>query len=385
MTMAMDVHSVKRDYLRHYESVGFESRPSAPLVHELIPTTFVMSVGLLELEPVLLGETDDAWTDFAMIQRCIRQQDIGHVGEADRLSCFEMAGAISSGDRSEEDVLEALLGLLIDRLSLPRDRLMFTFFRGGMIGSDGLQAHGTAASFLHSSGVSADRILGLGVEANLFGMSGRHAFCGPCVEVFYERPNHCHNDGHNCVPGCDCGRYVEISNTVFLKYRKTPTGLLPLAGVYGESAIGIERTAAVLAGLSSVFELPELDSVVEALQDQFEPVRGAPGCEQARVAADHLRAISFAIADGATPGHGGRKYVLRKLIRRFLVRVELPQDGLASRLEQVLHTLSCSNDHVRPLGTDMVSRIIDVLMQERDLLFGGSADPNCHRKGPDYA
>lgn len=359
----MDVDRVKTVYLDHYKTKGYQVLPSSPLVHPSIPTAFVMSVGLLQLEPILASRSGmSEWQDFAMVQRCIRHYDMEMVGRGNRLSFFEMAGAINSGDRGQRQVVGELVELLLKKYGFPRERLVFTVFAGGRFNGKELKPDNRSYEALCSEGISADRIKRYGPERNLFGTAQREQYCGPSLETFFEREADPSVSAHFCEPGCQrCNRYLEIGNTVFLRYRKANGRLVPLQRTYGESALGVERTALAISGQNTIYDLPELAAIRDSLRNVF------VNPTDIDVAADHLRAICFAIADGARPGHGGRRYVLRKLIRRFLVRVGEPHGAFDSCVRNSVQALATANYHVLPLTDEHFGRIISAIREEKEV------------------
>ena len=369
----MDIETIKNAYTDHYTRHGFEILPSSPLVHEQLPTAFVMSVGLLQLEPVLAtGDPSREWRDFAMIQRCIRHFDMEHVGSGDRLSFFEMAGAITDGTRSIREIIETLHAFLFGVLDLDPRRVFFTVFGGGRFNGSFCPADEDTPKALAALGVAPDHVLTMGVDENLFGTVSREEFCGPSLETFVDRGLRPHTTPHDCRPGCRCGRYVEIGNTVLLKYRKSDSALMPLSRTYVESALGVERTAFATSDQATLHDLQELRMVRETILENFPSSLGG---RCAYVCADHLRAIAYAVADGARPGHGGRRHVLRKLIRRFLVHLGDPRKEFKSALRESTLSLAKSNNHVMRLHDADLCTLVSVILQEKDIFENGSADP----------
>lgn len=379
----MDIQSVKKVYQDHYGDKGYDILPSSPLVHSLLPTTFVMSVGLLQLEPILNGGTESSgWDDFAMVQRCFRHHDMELVGQGNRLSFFEMAGAITSGDKTPEEVIRIFLELMFQKYGFQPDQLIFTVFGGGSFHGQELPPDEDSYRALLAEGIESSYIIQLGVDENLFGTASREKYCGPSVETFLDRGQDPSVPPHPCIPGCFCGRFIEIANTVFLRYRKTDNALVPLPQVYGESALGVERTALALSGMDAIYDLPEIAGVRDAIEDASKSGKTSLPMGTLNTAADHLRGICFAIADGAQPGHGGRRYVLRKLIRRFLVRVRSAGSDFEKRLQHVVESLATANRHVISLSAEVISEIVNTILVEKSVFDEGLADYEKYMAGP---
>ena len=380
----MDIQTIKSIYLDHYHAEGYEPHSSSSLVHERLPTSFVMSVGLLQLEPILTGNNHNVWHDFTLVQRCIRHNDIELVGNESHLTFFEMAGAISAGTKSAKEVLGLFLELLLNKFEIDQGRLVFTVFNGGRFGSETLSPDEESRKALIDNGIDQDRIMGMGLEQNYFGLNNREQYTGPSVETFFDRGRDSAHPQHHCLPGCPCGRYIEIGNTVLLRYQKIVNKLKPLRNIYVESALGVERTAQALLNKKSIYDLSEIAETSEAIKESMESFGKDIITEnRTHTAVDHLRAICFVVADGALPGHGGRRYVLRKLIRRFLVRVDDLGPKFANCLPEWLNVLESSNSHIATINPDTKSRIMNVILKEREIFNSGCADREKYLAGAD--
>jgi alanyl-tRNA synthetase len=374
----LDIPTIKRLHTEHYRRYGFAVLPSSSLVNDKLPTAFVMSVGLLQLEPVLAeGPEAGAWHDFAMVQRCIRHYDMEMVGDANRLSLFEMAGAITAGSKSTDEIVESLLRLIFKEFGFSPNRVFFTVFGGGRFGGIHCPSDDESLAALRKNGIWGDHVISKGVEENFFGIVPREEYCGPSLETFVDRGPLPGNIPHECGPGCSCGRFIEIGNTVFLCYHKEKGRLNSLPQVYGESAFGIERTALAMSSHATIYELPEFSSIKDAIEAEFRLIDDVGNQNlHANICADHLRAIVFAIVDGARPGHGGRRYVLRKLIRRLLVRLGKPKGDLRKSLCKVAHAVATVNTHIVEINDLHIQDIVSVIEKEKVVFETGSADPS---------
>ena len=387
----MEVTEVKRKFLEYFSGQGYQPTDSAPLVIPELHTAFVMSVGLLQLKAVLTQHAQDRnFPPFCMVQRCLRHYDIERVGMNNHLSFFEMAGAISSGDKEQPQVLATLLEFLTDIAGLKKDSLVFTIFAGGDFMNISLPADEVSIQVLLRLDVARSRVFGRGPETNLFGLPPREEACGPAVEIFLDRglqPS-CPNPAA-CEPGCSCQRFVEIGTCVFLQYLKVDKGLEKLSKIYCEAAVGVERLAFARSNLPSIYDLGSLREVSTYLEQRQMIQRSNPQQQQqqAQICADHLRASVFALAENALPGRGGRAHVLRKLVRRLFARTTFDKNGFMASLPNVVKLVAERNCHIMSWSQEQVHSVMDVLNSEARLfqegLRMGTIDKLRYLKGPE--
>ena len=305
----MDSKVLKTQYQAFFEARGHRRLPSAPLLPENDPTALFTSAGMQPLVPYLLGEPHPLGQRVVDVQACLRTNDIDEVGDVSHLTFFEMLGNWSLGDYFKTESLAWSHEFLTTVLGLPASRLAVTVFAG----DDTAPRDDESAGVWRRLGMPAERIYYLPKSDNWWGPVGRTGPCGPDSEIFFDtgRPDH-----PGCRPGCGCGRWFEIWNNVFLEYGKQSDGTLQrLAQRNVDTGMGVERTVAVLGGHDDVFEMDTLWPLVERLQEiSGKSYADAP--RPFRVIADHVRAASFAIADGATPSNVEAGYVVRRMIRR---------------------------------------------------------------------
>jgi alanyl-tRNA synthetase len=278
-----------------------------------------------QFKDVFLGREKRDYTRAASSQKCVRaggkHNDLENVGVTARHhTFFEMLGNFSFGDYFKEEAIEFGWELLTRDLGLPRDRLKVTIFEGeGGVPRDA-EAHGFWLAH-----VPADRILELGMKDNFWAM-GETGPCGPCSEIHYFQGNEipCAEEaaGRPC-PGveCECDRWLEVWNLVFMQYDRDEQGTLkPLPAPCVDTGMGLERVAAVVQGRLSNYDTDLFTPLLEAVGRRAGKAYGkAPADDVSlRVVADHLRAMTFLIADGVLPGNEGRGYVLRKIMRRAM-------------------------------------------------------------------
>lgn len=305
----MNTHEFREIYLHFFEERGHKRIPSAPLLPENDPSVLFTTAGMHPLVPFLLGEPHPLGKRIANFQKCIRTNDIDEVGDASHLTFFEMLGNWSFGDYFKEESLAWSDEFLTRVLSIPRHRLAVTVFAG----DNDAPRDELAAGIWRKLGIPAERIFFLPKADNWWGPAGVTGPCGPDSEIFFDtgKPDHA-----GCRPGCSCGKWFEIWNNVFLEYEKTSAGTfrrLPRHNV--DTGLGVERTLAVLQGLDDIFHIETLRPLVQSVENlsgRSYLVQPVPF----RVIVDHLRAVTFAIGDGAVPSNVEAGYVVRRMIRR---------------------------------------------------------------------
>jgi len=308
---------LRQAFLTFFAQRGHAIIPSAPLVPENDPTALFISAGMHPLVPYLLGESHPKGRRLTNVQKCLRTDDIEEVGDISHNTFFEMLGFWSLGDYWKQDSLRWTLEWFTSVLGLEQERISVTVFAGD---SDAPRDDEAVQIWL-GLGIPQERIYYLPKKDNWWGPSGKTGPCGPDSELFYDtgRPKH----GPDCQPGCNCGKYIEIGNNVFMQYHKTEEGtFVPLKQCNIDVGLGLERTLCVLLGVEDVYTTDLFSPLVlhirELFQRQAYKTTLPPEQEQRliRIIADHLRAATFIIADGVTPSNVEQGYICRRLIRR---------------------------------------------------------------------
>lgn len=309
----LTVQELRERYQRFFEVRGHRPIPSASLLPENDASVLFTTAGMHPLAPYLLGETHPLGNRLVDVQRCIRTGDIDEVGDPSHLTFFEMLGNWSLGDYFKRESLAWSYEFLTQELHLDPAQLAVTVFAGD---ADAPRDDESAQIWL-SLGIPAERIHFLPKEDNWWGPVGNAGPCGPDSEIFFdtERPDH-----PGCRPGCGCGKWLEIWNNVFMAYRKTAQGnLVKLSHANVDTGMGLERTIAVINGFDDVYRIDTLAPLIAQLESltgyaYAEPQHTRPF----RIVVDHIRAATFAIADGALPGNVEAGYIVRRLIRRAI-------------------------------------------------------------------
>ncbi len=318
---------IRRRFLEYFASRGHRTVPSSSVIPHGDRTLLFTNAGMNQFKDVFLGREKREYTRAASSQKCIRaggkHNDLDNVGYTARhLTFFEMLGNFSFGDYFKKDAIEYGWGLLTGAPSsgvpspvvptpggfgLDPARLWITVYK------DDDEAR---AIWRDKIGVKPERILGLGEKDNYWSM-GDVGPCGPCSEIHVDRGAK-YACGPNCGIGrCDCDRFFEIWNLVFMQFDQTPDGKKPLPRPSIDTGMGLERIAMVLQGVESVYETDLLRGIIRRVEEltgvAYDP---GPAGVPHRVLADHIRSLVFAFSDGAEPSNEGRGYVLRRILRR---------------------------------------------------------------------
>ncbi|MCF7855699.1 MAG: alanine--tRNA ligase [Candidatus Pacebacteria bacterium] len=308
----MNARKLRKTYIDFFKARGHAEIKSAPLVPENDPTVLFTTAGMHPLVPFLLGEKHPAGTRLVNVQKCLRTGDIEEVGDTTHLTFFEMLGNWSLGDYFKEEAIRYSYEFLTDVLGLTQDRLWVSCFAGD---ADAPRDE-EAAQAWRDLGIPEDRIVFLGKKDNWWGPAGETGPCGPDTEMFVELEQPpC---GAECGITCNCGKFVEIWNDVFMQYNKTAEGRYePLKQKNVDTGMGVERVAAVLQGKKSAYEtelFAPLFRTITEISGQQNPEATRSG----RIVAEHMRAATFLMGDGVRPGNVDQAYILRRLIRRAI-------------------------------------------------------------------
>ncbi|MGE5485078.1 MAG: alanine--tRNA ligase [Ignavibacteriales bacterium] len=310
----MTAAEVRRQFLRYFERNGHTIVASSPLVPEKDPTLLFTNAGMVQFKDVFLGTDKRQYKRATTSQKCVRaggkHNDLENVGYTARHhTFFEMLGNFSFGDYFKKDAIGFAWEFLTDVLGLPKDRLWFTVFR------DDDEA---AALWQETAGVPADRVIRMGEKDNFWAM-GDTGPCGPCSEIIIDRGEEYSCGARECFIGkCDCDRWLEIWNLVFMQFNRDQNGALtPLPKPSVDTGMGLERIASVLQGVDTNFDTDLFTPIIGAIEELAgKQAAGGAGVFPYRVIADHARACTFLVSDGVIPGNEGRGYVLRRILRR---------------------------------------------------------------------
>ncbi|MBI4691462.1 MAG: alanine--tRNA ligase [Nitrospirae bacterium] len=310
----MKAKDIRTAFLDFFREKGHETVKSASLIPKNDPTLLFTNAGMVQFKSIFLGEEKRSYTRAASCQKCLRaggkHSDLENVGHTARHhTFFEMLGNFSFGDYFKKDAILFAWELLTDRFKLPKDKLWVSVFEND---------DEAAGLWRELTGIPNERIVRLGAKDNFWQM-GDTGPCGTCSEIIIDQGEQVGCGHTECRVGCDCDRFLELWNLVFMQYNRDESGnLTPLPRPSIDTGMGIERIAAVLQGRLNNFDTDIFTPVISAIAIESNVTYGKNGESDTsiRVIADHIRATAFLISDGLMPSNEGRGYVLRRIIRR---------------------------------------------------------------------
>jgi alanyl-tRNA synthetase len=326
---------IRRKFLDFFVLQGHKEVHSSSLVPANDPTLLFTNAGMNQFKDVFLGLEKRDYLRATSSQKCVRaggkHNDLENVGFTNRHhTFFEMLGNFSFGDYFKKDAIGYAWELITspDWFGIDKGKLYVSVFNG----EGGMQRDAEAYDLWAAQGVPKDRIFEMGLKDNFWQM-GDTGPCGPCSEIYYDMGPAASDQGHaDCAFPCDCGRYVEIWNLVFMQFDRDASGkLTPLPKPSIDTGMGLERTAAVLQGVISNYETDLFTPLIEraaeltgtSLNKELSKEAHTKSAASLRVIADHSRAATFLISDGVIPANEARGYVLRKIIRRAITHGRL--------------------------------------------------------------
>ncbi len=332
----MRSHEIRQRYLEFFTSRDHLRVPSGSLVPPAWDTSvLITTAGMQPLKQYFLGQAPPPSPRLTSVQKCFRTVDIDEVGRTARhLTFFEMMGNFSIGDYFKREAIAAAWELVTSPSGFGFDpeHLWATIYRG----DEKVPADEEAAELWREQGVPAERIVRLGSDN--FWQAGPVGPCGPCSELYYDRGAE-HGCGEaDCAPGCDCDRFLEFWNLVFMQYNMLDGGgLEPLPRPSIDTGCGVERTTMLSEGVDSVYDTDGFRDVISTIESWGTARYGRTPQETKalRVLADHGRAMTFLATDGIEPGNEGRGYVLRRVIRRAMLQAG--RIGIEGELMPRLH------------------------------------------------
>ncbi len=315
----MQSSEIRSSFLDFFVKRGHTLKKSSSLV-SADPTVLLTTAGMQQFIPYFLGDKTTKVTRFTSSQKCFRTPDIDEVGDESHNTFFEMLGNFSVGDYFKEDAIKWAWEFFTVNLKISPEKLWVTIFSG----EDQVERDIEAEKIWKKIGVSPDRIIALGKESNFWGPPGESGPCGPSSELHYDRGEEFSSikKSHDCGPNCDCGRFLELWNLVFMQNFCAEDGILSdLPNKNIDTGAGLERIAMVLQGKKNIFEtdlFKDLLSKIETITKK----EYANNERVFRIIADHVRGAAFLLADGVIPGKNGRDYILRRVIRRAIRQAE---------------------------------------------------------------
>jgi alanyl-tRNA synthetase len=385
----MTADEIRRIFLEYMAERGHVVIPRAPLIPKDDPTTLFTGSGMQPLLPYLLGADHPSGSRLADSLTCLRVQDVEEVGDNRHTTFFEMLGNWSLGDYFKQEQIPQVWTFLTEKVGLDPDRIYVSCFSGDP--AHGIPKDEEAASvwtrLFEEAGISADQIdvdteehaASVGTGGARIAFSGKkNWWCrggkaedmpvgepgGPDTEIFYLFPSVAHDPayGLHCHQNCDCGRFIELGNSVFMEYRRTESGFEPLPRRNVDYGGGLARIAAASIDSPDVFRIGLLWPIIQRLQDlsgrTYEDETHAM-----RVIADHLRGATFLAVDGVRPGNKAQGYVMRRLIRRavrFAFDLGLEEDFFP----QIIPTIAAIYEEHFPEVAEHAEEVERILAKE---------------------
>jgi alanyl-tRNA synthetase len=345
----MTHQDIRKKYINFFVRRGHKEIPSSPLVPENDPTTLFTSSGMQPLIPYLLGEKHPLGKRLVNSQKSFRTQDIEEVGDNRHTTFFEMLGNWSLGDYFKKEQLPWFYEFLTKELGLPKEKLYISIFEG----NKDVPKDGESYQIWRKLGISESHIFFYGVKKNWWSRSGIPENMpegepgGPDSEVFFEFTQVSHNPkyGEKCNPNCDCGKFLEIGNSVFMQYQKQKDGsLIELPQKNVDFGGGLERLVAASENKPDLFTTTSFLPLIQ----QVESLSGKPYVSNKKpmqIITDHIKAATFLITDGIFPSNKLQGYMLRRLLRRAAVKMFLLNKDVIGSLGKLVPTVvSLYND-----------------------------------------
>ena len=331
----LGVNEVRDMFRDFFVSKGHYAGGSASLIPRNDKSLMIINSGMAPLKPYFAGVETPPCRRMTTCQKCIRTNDIDNVGKTARHGTFfEMLGNFSFGDYFKNESLHWGWEFVTEWLEMPKEKLWATIYE------DDEQAH----DIWREIGMPEEKIVRLGKDDNFWEIG--LGPCGPCSEIYYDRGPEWGCGKPDCKPGCDCDRYMEFWNHVFTQFSKEEDGSYSnLAHPNIDTGMGLERLACILQGVNSIFDVDTVkfirDSITEMAGVEYEG-GGSKIDISVRIITDHLRSMTFMIADGILPGNEGRGYILKRIIRRAARHCKLlgitEENPLCKLAESVIET-----------------------------------------------
>ena len=350
----MKAIEIRNKYLEFFKNHGHAVIPSAPLIPENDPSVLFNTAGMQPLVPYLLGEKHPSGTRLTDYQKCVRTNDIDEVGDNRHLTYFEMLGNWSLGDYFKEESIQMSFDFLTKELNIPAEKLSVTCFAGDA----DCPRDEISAECWEKAGIARDHIYFYGKDDNWW-IAGEEGPCGPDTEMFYDTGKPACSA--ECQPSCDCGKYVEIWNNVFMEYFKDKNGYSKLKQKNVDTGLGLERMAMLLQGKETPFDT----ELFKPVMDKLKELQTKDIIESRRIVAEHLRSSMMIISDGGRPSNIDRGYVLRRLIRRMIRHL----NKLEISLDELSTLIDINVENLKEMYPDLEKNnelIKSVILEEKD-------------------
>ncbi|MCL5781194.1 MAG: alanine--tRNA ligase [Firmicutes bacterium] len=362
---------IREKYLKFFKERGHRILPSASLIPHNDPSILWTAAGMVPFKPFFTGQAVPEYKRVTTCQKCIRTPDIESVGRTARHhTFFEMLGNFSFGDYFKESAIPWAWEFVTEYLNLPKEKLWITIY---------LDDDEAFKIWNKEVGVPTERIVRMGKDTNFWEIGVGP--CGPCSEIYVDLGESRGCGSPDCQVGCDCDRFLEIWNLVFIQFFRDEEGnYSPLENKGIDTGMGLERVASVLQGVASNFDTDLFREIMDFTADLAGQKYGQDSKIDLalKVIADHCRAVTFAVSDGALPGNEGRGYVIRRLLRRavrfgrvlgvhepFLYKVS---QAVITQMKDAYPELQQKSEHVLRVIRTEEERFLETLAAGSDIL-----------------
>ncbi|HEB01366.1 MAG TPA: alanine--tRNA ligase, partial [Candidatus Portnoybacteria bacterium] len=330
-------NQIRQKFLDFFKKKGHKIMPSSSLIPD-DPSVLLTSAGMQQFTPYFIGQAKPPAKRLASVQKCFRTVDIDEVGDTSHHTFFEMLGNWSFGDYFKKEAIAYAWEFLTKEMKLDSSRLWITVFKG----EKSIPKDEEAIKIWQDIGLPREKISESGLADNFWGPTAKTGPCGPCSEIHYDLTEKPCSKGKDCGPDCQCGRFVEIWNLVFMEYNKNEKGgYEPLPAKNIDTGIGFERLVAILQKKDSAYETDLFLPLMEVLEKNFGLIykKEKNQVGSIRIIVDHLRGACFLIADGILPSNIDQGYILRRILRRAIrygKLLNLPEDFLIPLAQKVI-------------------------------------------------
>jgi len=369
----MTSNEIRQKYLDFFKSKNHKQIPASKLIPENDPTTLFVSSGMQSLVPYLLGQVHPEGKRLVNSQPSFRAEDIEEVGDNRHTTFFEMLGNWSLGDYFKKEQLNWIWKFLTEELNLPKEKLHVSVFEG----DEEVPKDNESLEIWKSLGVSDEHIHFYGAKKNWWSRSGppenmpEGEIGGPDSEIFYEFTEVKHNEkfGEKCHPNCDCGRFLEIGNCVFIQFQKTDGKLKELSQKNVDFGGGLERLAAAVNNKPDIFKTDLFLGVIGYIEGLVgsSNLYGEKSDPNFRIIADHIKAATFLIRDGVEPSNKLQGYVLRRLLRRAALKLHFldeDRENIMKRMSELVFPVMDAYENTGYFEEEDEVRIREVIDEE---------------------
>lgn len=361
----MNSTDLRKEFLNFFEKQGHKIVPSSSLIPS-DPSVLFTTAGMQQFKQYFLDEKSPYGKRVVSYQKCFRTSDIEEIGDNRHLTFLEMLGNFSFGDYFKKEAVELAWKFLVDSsLGLDPEKFWITLFKGE---NDLPKDEETFRIWNEQLGIDKEKISEFGQEENFWGPTGQEGPCGPTTEIYYDLTGKPCKKGRNCLPNCDCGRFVELWNLVFNEYYQDKGGkLTPLKQKGIDTGMGLERLAMVVQNKPSVFETDLFKPIINKIPGEFKEQSSSLALAKAsanekakRIISDHIKSSVFLISEDILPSNVERGYVLRRVLRRAIrygKLLNLPKNFLIPLAQKVIEIYQDEYPEVKSKETDILTVI----------------------------